>query len=235
MHPAGARLSSRMHLPPSELPGFFGSIDIYLFDQLLKGRFTSGMRLLDAGCGSGRNLPYFLRHGFDVCAVDEAPGAIAQVRALAAELSPGLPATNFRAEALDALTFKGGEFDAVIASAVLHFARDRGHFEAMVRELWRVLQPSGLFFARLASSIGLESRVAPLGGGRYHLPDGSDRYLVDEASLGALTAALGGTAVEPLKTVNVENVRCMTTWCLRKDAFSDQLRSPRAGSARGPS
>ncbi|HEY6548040.1 MAG TPA: class I SAM-dependent methyltransferase [Vicinamibacteria bacterium] len=205
-----------MLLPPSELAQFFGPIDIYLFDQLLKGRFTPGMRLLDAGCGSGRNLPYFLRHGFDVCAVDEAPDAVARVRALAAELSPGLPPANFRVEAIEALTYADEEFDAVMASAVLHFARDGGHFEAMVRELWRVLRPGGLFFARLASKVGLEVLIVPRGEGRFRLPDGSDRFLVDDALLRALTTALGGTAVEPLKTVNVENLRCMTTWCLRK-------------------
>jgi tellurite methyltransferase len=207
-----------MLLPPSDLRQFFGAIDIYLFDQLLKGRFTPGMRILDAGCGSGRNLPYFFGHAFDVCAVDETPGAVAQVRALAAELAPRLPPTNFRVEPVEALTFPDADFDAVIASAVLHFARDGAHFEAMVRELWRVLRPGGLFFARLASSIGLESRIEPRGGGRYHLPDGSDRFLVDEPLLGGLTARLDATAVEPLKTVNVENLRCMTTWCLRKGA-----------------
>ncbi len=205
-----------MLLPPPELPGFFGTIDIYLFDQLLKGRFVPGMRILDAGCGSGRNLPYFLRHGFDVCAVDAEPSALAEVRALAAALAPALPPTNFREEVVEALSFGDGEFDAVIASAVLHFARDGGHFEAMVRELWRVLRPGGLFFARLASSIGLETRILARGSGRYRLPDGSDRFLVDEALLGALAGALGARAVEPLKTVNVENLRCMTTWCLRK-------------------
>jgi tellurite methyltransferase len=205
-----------MLLPPSELPQFFGLIDIYLFDQLLKGRFTPGMRILDAGSGFGRNLPYFLRHGFDVCAVDETPGALDQVRELAAELAPRLPDTNFRVEALEDLSFPDGDFDAVIASAVLHFARDEAHFLAMVAELWRVLRPGGLFFARLASSIGIETRIVPLGGGRYHLPDGSDRFLVDEALLAAVTAKWGGLVFEPLKTVNVENQRCMTTWCLRK-------------------
>jgi tellurite methyltransferase len=205
-----------MLLPPSELPQFFGLIDIYLFDQLLKGRFTPGMRILDAGSGFGRNLPYFLRHGFDVCAVDETPGALDQVRELAAELAPRLPDTNFRVEALEDLSFPDGDFDAVIASAVLHFARDEAHFRAMVAELWRVLRPGGLFFARLASSIGIETRVVPLGGGRYRLPDGSDRFLVDEALLAAVTAKWGALVFEPLKTVNVENQRCMTTWCLRK-------------------
>jgi SAM-dependent methyltransferase len=205
-----------MLLPPAELPEFFGLIDIYLFDQLLKGRLTLGMRILDAGSGAGRNLPYFLRHGFDVCAVDATPGALDQVRRLVAELAPRLPATNFRVEALDALSFPDEDFDAVIASAVLHFARDEPHFRAMVKELWRVLRPGGLFFARLASSIGIEAQVQPLGGGRYHLPDGSDRFLASEALLAGLAAELGGAPLEPLKTVNVENQRCMTTWVLRK-------------------
>ena len=186
-----------MLLPPAELPEFFGHIDIYLFDQLLKGRFTPGMRILDAGSGSGRNLPYFLRHGFDVCAVDATPGALDGVRQLAAELAPRLPATNFRVEALESLSFPDGDFDAVIASAVLHFARDEAHFRAMVAELWRVLRPGGLFFARLASSIGIESRVVPLGGGRYHLPDGSDRFLVDEALLAGLAASSAARRSSP--------------------------------------
>lgn len=217
-----------MLLPPSELPAFFGSIDIYLFDQLLKGRFQPGMRILDAGSGGGRNLPYFLRHGFDVCAVDETPDAIEQVRRLAAELAPALPPDNFRVEALEALSFPDANFDAVIASAVLHFADDEAHFRVMVAELWRVLKPGGLFFARLASSIGIEDRVRPLGGGRYHLPDGSDRFLASEGLLSGLAAELGGVAFEPLKTVNVEHQRCMTTWCLAKPAVA-----PMPSASRG--
>src|SRR5438552_2014414 len=105
-----------MLLPPAELPEFFGLIDIYLFDQLLKGRLTPGMRILDAGSGAGRNLPYFLRHGFDVCAVDATPGALDQVRGLVAELAPRLPATNFRVEALDALSERRARYTLAVPS-----------------------------------------------------------------------------------------------------------------------
>jgi hypothetical protein len=87
----------------------------------------------------------------------------------------------------------------------------------MVREMWRVLKPGGMLFCRLASSIGMEDRVTPLGGRRFALPDGSERYLVDEAILMEWTASLGGSLLDPLKTTVVQNQRCMTTWVVRKD------------------
>lgn len=198
------------------LRDWFGGIDIYLFDQLLRNRLRPGMSILDAGCGGGRNLVYFLRSGFAVHGVDEAPEAIAAIRELAGRLAPSLPAENFRVESVEALSFADQSFDAVLSSAVLHFARDEHQFHGMLREMWRVLRPGGLLFTRLASSIGIEGLVQPLGGRRYRLPDGSDRFLVDEAMLLAKTAELGGSLADPIKTTNVQNLRCMTTWCLFK-------------------
>lgn len=194
----------------------FGQIDIYLFDQLLRGRITPAMRVLDVGCGSGRNLVYLLRSGCEVFATDGDPAAVEAVRGLAAALAPALPATNFRVEAAERSSFPDAFADVVLSSAVLHFARDDGQFHAMVDELWRVLAPGGLFFARLASSIGIEHRVQQVDGRRHRLPDGSDRYLVDEAMLLDLTARLGGTLLDPLKTTMVQNQRSMTTWVMRK-------------------
>ena len=195
---------------------WFGDIDIYLFDLLLKGRLTPGMRVLDAGCGGGRNLVYLLRSGYAVYGVDESREAVAYVRSLASALAPHLPADNFRAERVEAMSFADGSFDVVISSAVLHFARDEEHWRGMVREMWRVLKHGGLFFARLASDIGMEHQVEPLGGRRYRLPDGSDRFLVDEPMLLAANASLGGEMLDPLKTVVVQHMRSMSTWCLRK-------------------
>jgi tellurite methyltransferase len=81
--------------------------------------------------------------------------------------------------------------------------------------MWRVLAPRGLFFARLATSIGLES-LLPDTVGRVRLPDGSDRFVVSERYLLDTAARLGGTLVDPIKTTNVQNQRCMTTWVMRK-------------------
>jgi SAM-dependent methyltransferase len=196
----------------------FGAIDIYLFDQLLRHRIHSGMRVLDAGCGGGRNLVYLLQNGYEVFANDESPDAVAAVQALASRLAPRLPAANFRVEPVERMSFADASADVVISSAVLHFARDDEQFEAMVQEMWRVLAPRGVLFARLASSIGIETGIRRIAGRRCHLPDGSERYLVDAALLADLTRRLGGELLDPLKTTVVQDQRAMTTWVLRKSA-----------------
>ena len=200
----------------TDLQAQFGQIDIYLFDQLLRGRVPQGTRICDAGCGSGRNLVYLLRQGYDIRAVDADRSAVEVVRAMAQRLAPDLPAGNFRVESVEKMSFPDRCVDFVISSAVLHFARDDDHFEAMLRECWRLLDSNGIFFSRLASSIGIESRVRALGSGRFLLPDGSARYLVDEARLMTLTAQLGGELIDPIKTTVVQNQRAMTTWVMRK-------------------
>jgi SAM-dependent methyltransferase len=200
----------------TDLEEQFGRIDIYLFDQLHRGRLGSGGRVLDAGCGEGRNLEYLLRTGYEVFATDTDAGAIEAVRRLAGTLAPRLPAENFRVEPIEAMSFPDAFADTVICSTVLHFARDDRQFEAMLLGSWRVLRPGGVYFSRLASSIGMEQRVRRITGRRFHLPDGSERYLVDEPLLLEWTCRLGGTLLDPLKTTVVQDQRCMTTWVMRK-------------------
>lgn len=202
--------------PSTDLRTTFGEIDIYIFDQLLRGRFDGRTRVLDAGCGSGRNLTYFLRSGFEVFGVDRSPTAIEKVQALAAELAPDLPAQNFRVADLDALPWADLRVDAIICSAVLHFAADPLHFGRMLEEMNRLLHPGGLFFARLASVIGLEDVVELDENGRARLPDGTERFLVDEHLLDEWARRLDAVQLDPIKTTNVQNQRCMTTWVLQK-------------------
>jgi 2-polyprenyl-3-methyl-5-hydroxy-6-metoxy-1,4-benzoquinol methylase len=196
----------------STLQQQFGQIDIYLFDQILRGNISPGMRILDAGCGGGRNLIYLLHEGYNIFAADKDPSAIAHIRALASNL----PTDNFHVEPIETLSFPIESFDAVLCNAVLHFARDDAHFNAMVHSLWRVLKPGGLLFCRLASTIGMPHRH--LTGHRFLAPDGTERYCVDETLLMNLTAKLSGQLVDPIKTTVVQNQRCMTTWVLRKPA-----------------
>jgi tellurite methyltransferase len=176
------------------------------------------MRILDAGCGFGRNLVYFLSQGYEVFGVDRDPTSVDDVRRLAATLAPDLPRDNFRVEAVEAMSFSNSFADVVISSAVLHFARDDDQFREMLHGSWRVLKPGGLLFCRLASSIGLEHRVQRVAGRVFLLPDGSERYLVDEALLTEATTDLGGRMIDPLKTTVVQNERCMTTWVVRKSS-----------------
>jgi 2-polyprenyl-3-methyl-5-hydroxy-6-metoxy-1,4-benzoquinol methylase len=203
-------------MPAPSLQEQFGPIDIYLFDQLLKGRISPGMQIVDAGCGSGRNLVYFLREGYEVYAADADARAVDAVRGLARKLAPALPASDFRTEPVERMSFDDECADVVISSAVLHFARDEAHFEAMLRGTWRVLKPGGMFFCRLASTIGIESQVKCVHGRRFLLPDGTERYLVDAALLAAKAEQLGGELAEPLKTTVVQDQRSMTTWVLKK-------------------
>jgi len=200
----------------TDLAALFGGIDVYLFDQLLRGRIAPGMRVLDAGCGRGRNLVFLFREGYEVLALDPDPAAVAAVRELARRLAPVLPEANVRRERVDASTFPDACADVVISNAVLHFAADEETFLAMLRGTWRLLAPGGLLFCRLASTIGIERLVRPLGGRRFALPDGTDRFLVDEAYLLERTTELGGRLLDPIKTTVVQGQRAMTTWVVGK-------------------
>jgi len=202
--------------PSEDLRREFGDIDIYLFDQLHRGRIAEGMKVLDAGCGAGRNLVYLHRRGFDVWGTDGDERAITAARAQAAILAPSLSVDRFRVEPVERMSFENETFDVVISSAVLHFASDEQHWGAMLREMWRVLKRGGLFFARLATDIGHETRVRPLGNRRFIMPDGDERFLVDEAFIVEATSRVGGTLVDPLKTSVVQNTRSMMTWVARR-------------------
>jgi len=191
----------------------FGPIDIYLFDQILRGNITPGMRVLDAGCGFGRNLVYLLREGCEVFAVDTNEEAVEQVRKLAASFGNPSPTGNFVSAPVERMPFADAVADVVICCAVLHFARNLEHFLSMLNELWRVLRPGGILFSRLGSRIGMD--FEPIREGVYRV-GGSEWFLVDEPMLRGITSDRNAELVDPLKTTIVQGTRCMTTWVSRK-------------------
>lgn len=192
----------------------FGQIDIYVFDQILRGNIAPGMRVLDAGCGYGRNLVHLLREGYEVFAFDADREGVEHVKHLSASLKTRLPAENFQVGLLESMPFADSLFDVVICNSVLHFSRDEEHFDAVLAELWRVLRPGGMLFCRLGSRIGMN--FEPVGGGRFIVGGSSEWFLVNEEMLMERTANFNGVLVDPLKTTIVQNHRCMTTWVVRK-------------------
>ena len=192
----------------------FGQIDIYVFDQILRGNIAPGMRVLDAGCGYGRNLVHLLREGCEIFALDASREGVEHVRRLSGSLGTSLPADNFQVGLIEQIPFPDSFADVVICSSVLHFARDDAHFNKMLSELWRVLKPGGMLFCRLGSRIGMDFEQVE--GNKYITGDGSVWFLVDEKMLMELTGKMNAVLVDPLKTTIVQNHRCMTTWVLRK-------------------
>jgi len=200
----------------SALPAIFGNLDIYLLDQLLKGRITETMRVLDAGCGSGRNIKYLMQAGVEVYGADVSPEAIQQVQQLAKSNGLAHASEKFVVADLVRLPFSEDQFDVVLCSAVLHFSEDEQHFRQMVEELWRVLKPGGMFFSRLSTTIGMAGKLQHVHERHYQMPHGPVWFLADETLLRELSATLGAKWLEPLKSVLVEQERSMTTWVLQK-------------------
>jgi SAM-dependent methyltransferase len=212
--PCGINNMAYVNGMPLSVQEQFGQIDIYVFDQVLRGNIAAGMRVLDAGCGYGRNLVHLLREGCEVFALDADAAGVDHVRRLAASVGAGLPAENFQVGLIEQMPFPDAFADVVMCNSVLHFARDDDHFSKMLGELWRVLKPGGMLFCRLGSRIGMDfERVR---GRIYVIGDGSEWFLVDEEMLLSLGRKMNAVLVDPLKTTIVQDHRCMTTWVLRK-------------------
>ena len=168
----------------------FGNVDIYLLDQILKNKFQMGMKVLDAGCGEGRNLMHFINSGYDVYGIDINPMAIKALQFIVSSIRPDLSKHHFKEEDIASLSFPDNTFDLIIASAVLHFARDHDHFYKMVEQLIRSLKSGAMLFIRMASDIGIENLAVPKGSGRFLIPDGSERFLLTREILRKTGAAI---------------------------------------------
>ena len=138
-----------------DLNYLLGNIDLYLLDQILKGRYEPTMRILDVGCGEGRNSQYFIRTGYDIWGIDQHPTALRLLRLAGKSLHPAFDPEKFVQADLIDIPFPNRSFDALLACSVLHFASNEDNFRQMMDELFRVLKPSGSLFIRMATNIGL--------------------------------------------------------------------------------
>jgi tellurite methyltransferase len=188
------------------LANLLGNTDIYLLDQILRGRYLPGQTILDAGAGGGRNLHWFAQQGFEVYGTDRDPAAVEILR----QNYPALPAERFHVAPVEVLPFPDAFFHHIICCAVLHFAENEVHFGHMLSEMARVLRPGGSLFLRVATDLGLADKMIPLGNGRFTMPDGTDRYLLTRPVFETLMQQHGLQYLEPFKTVLVDELRSMT-------------------------
>ncbi|MFB6193281.1 MAG: class I SAM-dependent methyltransferase [Candidatus Nanohaloarchaea archaeon] len=93
-------------------------------------------RVLDAGCGPGRDTDYFSRNGLEAVGVDLAEGMLGQTEDKRGEFH--------RMDVRD-LEFSDGDFEGVWCNTVLHFF-PRDEMEDVVSELSRVTQENGIIF-----------------------------------------------------------------------------------------
>lgn len=180
----------------------------------MKGRYQPHQKILDAGCGSGRNMKWFLQNDFEIYGVDNSQAAIIHLK----QVNDSLPPLRLQIADLEKLPFEENYFDHVICSAVLHFAVDVIHFKKMLAEMLRVLSSTGTFFIRMASDIGIEDKVKLISNGNYQIPDGSMRFLLTRPLLAECMNEFNLQFLEPLKTTNVNDLRCMSTLLLQKNS-----------------
>lgn len=201
----------------NELNALLGNIDIYLLDQILKGRFDKQMKILDAGCGEGRNCIYFLHQRYQIFGCDANPIAIQMARIYAQTIQKDYDIHRFQKASIEDMPFHQGAFDAMISSAVLHFARSESHFFQMMDEMMRVLKPGAVFFLRMCTDAGNILANSPhLGEGVYLLPDGSERFVLTAKLEKEVLDRYALEYLEPSKSVLVHGLRSMGVFVFRK-------------------
>lgn len=186
----------------------FERVDIYVIDQILKGRYQEGQSIFDAGCGGGRNLKWFYQNDFDIFGID----ADEEFLSIAKQNYPKA-ASNFTVGTLENLPYDNHSFDHILCCAVLHFAKSETHFTAMFTELVRVLLPKGMILIRMASNIGLDGNAPEI---TYKENGQKGTYYLTRERINQLIKEFNLTLLEPVKTTNVQDERAMTTLVFQK-------------------
>jgi len=107
-------------------------------------------RVLDLGCGAGRNLIYLSKKEFDMYGIDCAPEGLKIIKEnlKKEKTSCSLKLGNI----FNKLPYKNNFFDAVISVQVLQHGKVN-EIKKAIKEIERVLKPGGLIFITLSGRI----------------------------------------------------------------------------------
>ena len=186
-------------------------MDLYLIDAILKGHIPASGHVLDVGCGEGRNGIYFLKQGYDYHGIDTDKSKIQLLQYLSSSLH-GSPDSFFEIKSLEELVFEN-KYDVIIASRILHFAKNHEQFQSNWQKLTNCLKEGGVIYFAMDSAMVKEA-VQHTGEGRFSFGDGRVSYALSANHYEQMQS--GMDAIEPLRTVVYDNTRVQSFGLLRK-------------------
>jgi SAM-dependent methyltransferase len=141
----------------------YESADMSHLDHLLLRHLPEqGARVLELGCGSGREAAFLLQSGHDVRGIDASEGMIEEALRRHPELADRLSCAAVPLPEDTPLLDES--FDAVISIALLMHVPDSDLFETVL-QLKRVLKPAGVAFVSVSSGRpGVNTDSRGLGG-----------------------------------------------------------------------
>lgn len=189
-------------MSPEDINKAFGNIDLFLLDQLLKGNFNNRKILLDAGCGEGRNLKYFITRGLEVYGIDTSPAAIRMAGLIYRK------GAIFKEAGIEDQPFSENFFEAILCINVLHHCRNEEQFIKMWDTLINMLKPGGILFIRTLI--------------KAEKPTEEDLFLLSEQLLEKLISKCRLRWIEPLKKEVMNDGKALGVLVLTKQNSNEE-------------
>ena len=177
-------------------------------DLILKGNVNPSSRVLDIGCGEGRNGIYFIQNGYEYHGWDTDESKIS----LLEYLSKSIIGAKVTFEIQDFRRASSNEtYDLIICSRVLHFAESEEDFYEMWKKLTSLLSSGGIIYLSMDSVI--ETSIGKrLESGKVEFPDGKIRFTLTKELY--VEIKKGFEEIEPLRTLVHHKERAQSFLCL---------------------
>lgn len=184
-----------------------GNADLILIDQILKNRFHKHMRILDAGCGEGRNMIYFIKNDFKIYGIDNNADAVKMAKLYGKSLNKNYEVEQIQNFAIEKNPFPDEFFDAIICINVLHSAKNQNEFFLSLEQLLRILKSGGILFLSLQSQIGVKSD---------RQQDDQNFYLLTKVAIEEILRYDYLKTIENTKTILIDDNKSHTYLFLKK-------------------
>jgi SAM-dependent methyltransferase len=108
-------------------------------------------KIIDIGCGSGRDAKIFSEHGLQVCGIDFSPNLIEIAKKQA-------PCAEFHVMDIEEMTFPSLSFDGAWAGAsLLHLPKKI--FPGVLRKIYSLLKANGYLYLTVKKGLGEELKI----------------------------------------------------------------------------